>query len=273
MQKETKTLPSGTENRQIVRFQSLLSTEELDAVAREEPLEIFLDGMAYAITMRLPGEDKALAIGFCLTEGIIQKKEDIKDIHSCPHDQHKILLTLSQQRKMTGTGKQRFGSFLSRSSCGVCGRERLSDVYDAPGIKTVTPVNPLRIAAMKEHLESCKIVFSYTGATHMAALFTYSNECLGFAEDVGRHNALDKAIGKALLRAEPDRAYAAVVSSRLSFEMVQKAVAAKVEMLCGVSAPTTLAIDYAKEKNITLIGFLRPGRMNIYSGFERIIQE
>lgn len=254
----------------VLRLRDGRVAEEDDDLAVEEPLEIVIDDATYAVTMRLPGDDAALAAGFCLSEGIVARASDIAAIEACPTDPGRIHLRTRTDPDRPGPGRERRG-FLSKSSCGLCGKEKLADIHaDIRPVAGWTPLDADQVLARKADFEARKLVFPRTGSTHSAALYARSGQCLGFAEDVGRHNALDKAVGQALLADTLGAAHLALVSSRLSFEMVQKAAAAGLEILAGVSAATTLAAHFAEQWNVTLVGFLRRGRMNVYARPDRI---
>lgn len=261
---------SGVAALPVLRLQDGRVAAEEDDLAVEEPLEIVIDDAAYAVTMRLPGDDAALAAGFCLSEGVIAGAGDIASIEPCPTDPGRIHVRTRPNPAWTAARPERRG-FLSRSSCGLCGKEKLADIHaDIRPVAGWTPLDADAVLARKADFEARKLVFPRTGATHSAALYGRDGRCLGFAEDVGRHNALDKAVGQALLAGALSAAHLALVSSRLSFEMVQKAAAAGIEILAGVSAATTLAAHFAESWNMTLVGFLRRGRMNVYARPGRI---
>ena len=261
-------LPAGVAALPIVRLREGRVAEEDDDLAVEEPLEIVVDDATYAVTMRLPGDDVALAAGFCLSEGIIARAGDIASIESCPADPGRIHV---RTRKDVSRVQPERRGFLSKSSCGLCGKEKLADIHaDIRPVAGLAALDAEAVLARKADFEARKQVFPRTGSTHSAALYDRFGECLGFAEDVGRHNALDKAVGAALLARTLGVAHLALVSSRLSFEMVQKAAAAGIQILAGVSAATTLAAAFADRWNVTLVGFLRRGRMNVYAHPERI---
>lgn len=264
--------PSGPiVKRTIVKYlNDELLGEVVDDMAREEPLEIFVDGTPYAITMRLPGDDINLVTGFCLTEGLIDSAADLKSLEHCQNEMGEGRVLVALNRRVEGL-RDRKGSYVSKSSCGVCGKQQLDEIYGHVPVVTSERVMGLKkVLGLKASFEARKDIFPIVGSTHSAAVFDHGGGMIAFAEDIGRHNALDKAIG-ALVRGNlQQRAYIAILSSRLSFEMVQKAAAAGIEVLAGVSAATTLAARFAEEKGITLIGFLRRNRMNIYTHPRRI---
>ena len=255
------------------------STE--DSVAIEEPLEIRLgyedagqrQTRSVSITMRTPGDDEDLATGFLFTESIIQSPDDIAIIKPCTGD-NTIRVELEDGVDVDLDRLQRH--FYTSSSCGVCGKSSL-DALRATGLEPMTAIpaqfsrdvlvdTPGRLRAMQE-------TFTETGGLHAAAAFGSDGELLVVREDVGRHNAVDKVIG-ALLRASrlPARDLGLMVSGRASFELMQKATVAGMPLLAAVSAPSSLAVELAREFNVTLVGFLRGDTFNVYAGEERIAE-
>jgi FdhD protein len=266
-----RTVQPGISSRPIVKFLDEGLAPVPDDMIVEEPLEIIIGGLPYAVTMRMPGDDIHLGAGFCLSEGLVRGPKEFTSITPCGHDPNKLTIELSIRSAADHPALERGGDFLSRSSCGLCGRDRLDEIFtDMPPVTARTAVSASMIQRWKADFETRKVIFPLTGGAHSAAIYGLDGVCLGFAEDVGRHNALDKAAGQVLLSGSQDKAYLALVSSRLSFEMVQKAAALGVQILAGVSAGTTLAAEYAQAMGLTLIGFLRRGRMNVYTLPERI---
>ncbi len=262
---------SGISSKPIHKVQGERFFAVDDDMVVEEPLEIIIGGLPYAVTMRLPGDDIHLGAGFCLSEGLVSGPGELTAIELCAHDPNKLSIELAPTPQSRTLSRDRGSEFLSRSSCGLCGRDRLDELFtDIPPVTGNTEVSAAEILRWKADFETRKEIFPLTGGAHSAAVYDQHGGCLGFAEDVGRHNALDKAAGRVLLGGNRDRAYLALVSSRLSFEMVQKAAALGVQVLAGVSAATTLAAEYAASCNLTLIGFLRRGRMNIYTRPDRV---
>lgn len=254
-----------------------------DDVVVEEPLEIVIDDFPYAITMRMPGDDLNLVRGFLFTEGVLGHGLEAVSIAHCNGAQghNRVLVSLRSNGRPRGGFFQQRNEFLSKSSCGVCGKSAIEEIFiDIPPVAPRDNFAFRDVLALKDVFEARKSVFPLAGSTHSAALFDRKRRLLAFAEDVGRHNALDKAIG-AVLGARganmncpsesDDGAAVALVSSRLSFEMVQKAGRLGVQLLAGVSAPTMLAIRFAEELGITLIGFLRRNRMNVYTHLMRMV--
>jgi len=255
--------------------------EAEDQVAVEEPLEIQL---AYssaigrmqkniAVTMRTPGNDEELAAGFLFTEGIIPNKAAIKEIKNSVADDNKVLVTLQEDILPALNNADR--NFYSTSSCGICGKASIDAIRTFSLYKNETDdirINAGSLYGLQDALRMQQDVFEHTGGIHACALFSTEGKFMLLREDVGRHNALDKVIGNALLEAElPLNNCILLLSGRASFELLQKASMAGIKVVAAVGAPSSLAVELAKEAGITLIGFLRNDRFNIYSGKQRII--
>jgi FdhD protein len=252
----------------------------LDYLTTEEPLEIRLAPFqkTIAITMRTPGADFELAAGFLYAEGVISCKEDIQRIGYCVDE-----LVDGEQRYNIVNVELRHGlipelqplerHFYTNSACGVCGKASLEALHlrGCSVISSDLTVTPEIIYSLPDKLRAAQGIFSATGGLHAAATFNAQGQLLNLCEDIGRHNALDKLIGSAFLSDElPLNNHIVLVSGRSSFEILQKSTIAGVPIVCSVSAPSTLAVSVAKEFGITLIGFLRKERFNIYSGMQRI---
>jgi FdhD protein len=254
-----------------------LTAPETDTVATEEPLEIRVAGRSLAVVMRTPGHDRELAAGFLLTEGVIRHADVILDILPC-RDQAggasgnviDCVLAPSVHVDFDRLTRHVFSS----SSCGVCGKVTLDAVLQAfPPVAPGPAFVPARLAVLPDRLRAAQPVFATTGGLHGCALFTAAGELELVREDVGRHNALDKVLGQALLdRRLPLTAHGLLLSGRISFELVQKALAAGVPLVAGIGAPSSLAITCAERGGITLIGFLRADRMNVYTHAGRLDQ-
>ena len=245
-------------------------------LAVEELLEIYIDDIPYAVTMRSPGDDLNLAAGFCFSEGIVDSWSDFLSIEHCPSagNQSRVLIRLKQARSSNAEPGSSNKPYVSKSSCGLCGKERSSDVFvDLRPVPAQDRIYLSDIWLLKSAYDHKQELFKITGATHSASIFDRGQNVLAFAEDIGRHNALDKAIGRLLREDKLQDAYLAIVSSRLSFEMVQKAGRAGLQIISGLSAPTSMAVSMAEELNITLIGFLRDKSLTIYTHPERIITD
>ena len=250
-----------------------------DLAAAEEPLEIRLHGRRYAVIMRTPGADRALAAGFLLSERVIHSGDDIGAVEHCRHpdrrEAHHVVDVF-----LTGAAAARAAEavdgvrhLVANSACGVCGRATIDDLRrDLEPIAGAAAIDLDLVRSLTPRLRATQAAFDETGGLHGAAIFAASGELLTSAEDVGRHNAVDKTIGQLLLAdASPTEPPAAlVVSGRVAFEIVQKAWLARIPVLVAVSAPTTLAIDLAREAGITLIGFARGDSLNIYTHEARI---
>jgi FdhD protein len=254
-----------------------------DLLAAEEPLGIRVDGTALTMTMRTPGDDVELAAGFLVGEAIVRGRDDIAamkvcDGTTCGHLDHTadeigniVDIALAPGAEVTLSTRR---TFMTTSACGVCGKTSINDICvlpRAPLAADVTVFSPAMIAALPDRLREAQRVFASTGGLHAAGLFGADGELLAVREDVGRHNAVDKIVGWAVLNDKlPLSGCALLVSGRASFELVQKAVLAGVPLLAAVSAPSSLAADLAAEAGLTLIGFLRGSSMNVYTGAHRV---
>lgn len=270
----------ATRRQTLLRMQGSGSGEVEDTLAVEEALQIVVDGATYAITMRMPGDDLDLVTGFCLTEGVVGSPEELACVELALDSRggECVLVTLSADH---GEAKRPSGArgaqgpslvHLRRSSCGICGSVLLEEVLrDVPPVLSRLRLGASRLLICKELLEGSQWVFHETGATHGVAIFDGQCQLLSLAEDVGRHNALDKAIGAVARAGRLADARLALVSSRLSFEMVQKAATVGIELLAGFSGATTLAVSLARQQGMTLVGFLGTGHMNLYAHPQRVV--
>ena len=214
-------------------------TAEYD-LAVEELLEIYIDESPYAITMRLPGDDINLVAGFCFTEGIIESREDLESIKHCEvvPGERRVLVTLNRKGPAFSGGRRERPEYVSRSSCGVCGKSCADEIYgDMKPVEGFHRISPNDLLTLRGLFESMPAVFPLTGATHSASIFDFEKRLLAFSEDIGRHNAFDKAIGSLLREGKTGEAFLAIVSSRLSFEMVQKAGGAGCRSSCRFVRP------------------------------------
>lgn len=247
-----------------------------DDLTVEEGLEIVIDDVPYAMTMRMPGEDRDLALGFCFTEGLICGPEEVEGMEHCAGSmgEGRIFVRLARGGRDRAERLARQRGQVSKSSCGLCGKGSLAEVHaDIAPVSRTTPFTARALWDLREKVLGLQEVFALTGSTHSAAVADVSGEVLAFAEDIGRHNALDKAIGKTLRLGLRERAHTVLVSSRLSYEMVLKAGMLGAEVLAGQSAPTSLAVDLGGELGMTVIGFLERARMNVYTRPERVLHE
>ena len=257
--------------------------EHADHLATEEPLEIRLlaggERATVAVTMRTPGADFALAAGFLFGEGVIARREEIRRITYCVDpgvdaEQRYNIVNVELRAETLPALATLDRHFLTTSACGVCGKASL-DALRLQGQTAVPPgptLDAALITSLPEQLRAAQGLFDKTGGLHAAGLFDATGNLLAAREDVGRHNALDKLVGWALMEGRlPLYEHIVLVSGRVSFELVQKCLAAGVPVACAISAPSSLAVSLAAEFDMTLIGFLRGDRFNIYTGRERIV--
>lgn len=244
-----------------------------DFVACEEPLEIRVAGRSVAVTMRTPGHDRELAAGFLLSEGIIRHREDIVQILHCraaaaPDNTLNVFLSSSLKLDFARLTRHVFAS----SSCGLCGKASIESVHQHfPPVTSDVTVKAATLSRLPSRMRRAQKAFSQTGGLHAAAMFDARGRLLVVREDVGRHNAVDKVLGYGLLEGKlPFDSHVLLVSGRASFEILQKALSARVPIVCAVSAPSSLAVDFGNASGQTLVGFLRDGGMNVYSFPERV---
>lgn len=267
----------GVARKRVLRVQDGAARPRMDSLAAEEPMEIRVNGDAVSVTMRTPGHDFELALGFCLTEGIATEPSDVATIRYCagqpgPYtgDFNVVEVALRSPEPIAESLRRHV---YTTSSCGVCGtasidavRKQIPDVsQDALRVTAAT------LAGLPDSLRDAQRVFRRTGGLHAAALFTADGELVCVREDVGRHNAVDKVIGWAATEKRlPLAGHILMVSGRVAFEIAQKALVAGVPLVAAVSAPSTLAVDLAEEAGMTLVGFLRGETMNVYAGAHRL---
>lgn len=255
-------------------------TSRPDIVAVEEPLEIQLASptatnsaaKSISVTMRTPGDDVELALGFLYTEGIVHSADDIASANTVGEDQNTVRVELKPEVEFDLGSLQRH--FYTTSSCGVCGKASV-DALRVSGLQALPEDGPTlarsTIVSMPDTAREKQPLFAETGGLHAAALFDRNGEIIVLREDVGRHNAVDKVVGWLLLQGKlPAHDYSLLVSGRTSFELVQKALVARIPLLAAVGAPSSLAVELASEFHMTLIGFLRGKNFNIYAGPQRI---
>ena len=261
---------------EIVKYRAdELPSAQADEVAVEEPLEIRVEGHSVAVVMRTPGHDRELAAGFALTEGIVREGSEIFEITSCltneKSTENVVNISLTDPARFDTTKLSRH--IFTSSSCGICGKATIAAaMQQLPPIESAPTIAASTLLQLSEKLSAAQETFQRTGGLHACALFDAKGELLLLREDVGRHNALDKLIGHQLLAQQlPLNNCILLLSGRVSFEMTQKALAAGIAIIAAISAPTSLAVEFARANNQTLIGFLRGATMNIYAGEERVI--
>ncbi|MEV6342015.1 formate dehydrogenase accessory sulfurtransferase FdhD [Actinoplanes sp. NPDC051851] len=270
----------STTRRPVVRIDLGASTtlrRRPDELAAEEPLEIRIRKQPLAVTMRTPGHDIDLAMGFLLSEGVIRTAEDVTTAQLCagtdtPNTYNVVDVVLDPLVPPPVTDPSR--NFYTTSSCGVCGKASIDAIrtrsrFDVAADPLSVPARAL--AELPGRLRTAQRAFDRTGGLHAAGLFTAVGELLVLREDVGRHNAVDKVLGWALREGRlPLAGHVLMVSGRASFELTQKAWMAGLPLLAAVSAPSTLAVELAEEAGMTLVGFLRGETMNVYAGAQRV---
>ncbi len=262
---------------QVTKWENGQVRSSSDALAAEEPLQILACGDPLVVTMRTPGHDRELAAGFLWTEGLIESSDQILGFRDRESIDCQAGNTIDVELR-NGVSKpdnpQR--NFLSNSSCGLCGKTSIDDVRTR-GLRSLGSgfaVEAEMLCSLPEKLRARQSVFERTGGLHAAALFNAKGELVALREDIGRHNAVDKVVGWALLEGMiPLSSHVLLVSGRGGFEIIQKAIAAGVPIVASVSAPSSLAVQLARELNLTLIGFLRGRRFVVYSGQERCMME
>ena len=280
MSKSTR--PGVMSSMQVVRVREGRARETIDDVATEEPLEIRIIAAgrttSVAVTMRTPGNDFELAAGFLFSEGIIASRDAVRTITYCvdPHidvQQQYNIVNVALDLPALPNLERLERHFTINSSCGVCGKasiDALTTRADPLGDQMRIPLRT--IEHLPASMQKAQRVFASTGGLHACALFDADGKLLALREDVGRHNAFDKIVGWALLENRiPLERHIALVSGRASFELVQKAVLARIPIVCAVSAPSSLAVEVATEFGLTLVGFVREARANVYAGRQRIV--
>jgi FdhD protein len=278
---------AALKNVQVVRMRPGQRADDSDRAASEEPLEVRLHGKPFAVIMRTPGADRELAAGFLLAERVIKSADDLGTIEHCRDvvraagdgDAEGIRNTVNVT--LAGRSRENLDRLLEtrrqttmNSSCGMCGRLTIESLQaDAAPVADGGRVSCATISSLPDRLREAQAVFDVTGGLHAAGLFSFDGDLVAMAEDVGRHNAVDKVVGRMLLlEALPLSRQLLFVSGRTSFEIVQKALLAGIPIVASVSAPSSLAVDLAANAGITLIGFVRGDGFNIYARADRVEQ-
>jgi len=260
----------------LFQIRKIIADEVLDVedcVAVEEPLQITVDGVPLAVVMRTVGDDEELVMGFLITEGIVGSTGDVMRVDTEQKKNHALVFLADDVQVDLGRLKR---NLYSASSCGICGKASMDEVFSCLEGKRSLAENSLKVsrsdlAGFPDTLKQSQDVFEQTGGLHAAGLFDAGGNLLILREDVGRHNAIDKVVGAALLKGIELGQTVLQLSGRVSFEVVQKALMSGVPIVSAISAPTSLAVDFAKEGQMTLVGFMRGERMNVYSGAERLV--
>ena len=257
---------------ELLRWESETLRQIDDELAEEEPLEIRVRGRAISVTMRTPGHDAELAAGFLLTEGIIHGPQDVLRMEHCGRNEEQNVLNVLLAPEVPVDFERLTRHVFASSSCGLCGKATIESIQrQFPPIRSDLLVDPELLASLPQKMRAAQETFDRTGGLHAAALFDSDGQMIVLREDVGRHNAVDKVVGHCLLHGTfPMDRHILLVSGRSSFEIMQKALAARVPLLAAVSAPSSLAASFAQQSGQTLIGFLRDRRMNIYANAQRI---
>jgi FdhD protein len=250
--------------------------EASDWVVVEEPLEIRIDGESLAVIMRTPGHDLELAAGFCLTEGVVRSIDAIGTIRQCgtENDEKQNVVEVSLAPGVTFDHQRLRRNLMSSAACGLCGKASIEALAThASPLVTDLRVSREVLESLPDRLLAAQESFGRTGALHASGLFAADGRLRVCREDVGRHNAVDKVVGRSALDGSPTDDAILMVSGRTSFEILQKAAVARIPVVCAISGPTTLAIETARAFNITLVNFLRGSGMNVASSPERIAEK
>ncbi len=253
--------------------------ERPDTLVTEEPMEIRVHGPGQApvpltVTMRTPGNDFELAAGLCFAEGILDGPEGLASVAYClagDGPQEYNVVTVALRHRFDPQGHERH--FASTASCGLCGKVTLDQLAETcVPIPDGPPVASALLASLPEKLRAAQTVFASTGGLHAAAVFDFDGNLMTLREDVGRHNALDKVVGRAVLEGQvPLLDRVLLVSGRVGYELVQKAARAQIPILCAISAPSSLAVEAAARFGVTIVGFLRDARANVYTHPQRVV--
>jgi FdhD protein len=256
-------MPKSSLACEIIRWSERKESPIKDIIAVEEPLQVVVDGRPLAVLMRTPGDDEILVIGFLLTEGIIETISQVRSIDLEARSNHAMVF-LSDDHECDWERLTRH--LFSASSCGLCGKATVDAILQShPPIGQKPEFDPVVIQSAPDTMRGAQSNFESTGGIHASGIFSQDGKLLILREDIGRHNALDKVIGEGLIKGIDFTHCFLLVSGRISFELMQKAIAARIPLVAGISAPSSLAVSFAKTSNQTLIGFLRPPHMNYYT--------
>jgi FdhD protein len=265
-----------TESRYVLRWEEgRASRRAKDELASEEPLEVQVDTQPVVVTMRTPGHDEELAAGFLLTEGLIRSRKDVLNIVPYVRNSSGNVLDVFLAPGVTVDFAQLKRHVYASSSCGLCGKATIESVHrHFKKLKTKLAVPVRTLLRLPERMRVAQPTFKLTGGLHAAAIFNARGRLIVLREDVGRHNAVDKVLGFGLLQGLlPFDRHVLMVSGRASFEIMQKALAARIPIVAAVSAPSSLAVQFAVESGQTLVGFVRGDRLNVYARPERIVMD
>ena len=264
---------SGVSQRPVRRFEQGVPVQECrDELAVEEPLEIRVRGRSVSITMRTPGRDDELAAGFLLTEGVVRAPADLLRVEPCASDEQENVLNVTLAPEVHVDFGRLTRHVFTSSSCGLCGTTTIEATRRQFGsVDSDVVVTAATMLGLGETLRASQPAFDRTGGLHAAGIFDASGSLVVSREDVGRHNAVDKVLGYGLLHdLLPFDRHILLVSGRASFEIMLKALAGRLPIVAAVSAPSSLAAEFAEESGQTFVGFLRTGRMNVYAGVQRV---
>jgi FdhD protein len=239
----------------------------------EEPLLIRIEGQPYSVVMRTPGEEISHVAGFCLAEGLVEEVEDFATIGFCEQmDPNVVTVTLQSERRKQVADLLKRRGFISQTSCGICGKEMIKDIcQNLIPVTDETRINISQAVECVGQLDGHQKFYKKTRGSHAAVLFDSQLDVMAFAEDVGRHNALDKTIGKVFMGGNLAKARLAVLSSRISYELIQKAARARLPILVSVSRPTALAVQLGQSLNMTLACIEKESGLLVFCGKERLI--
>ncbi|HEX5221317.1 MAG TPA: formate dehydrogenase accessory sulfurtransferase FdhD [Verrucomicrobiae bacterium] len=267
-------LQSTTAATSVLKLSAGNTTEQTDLLAVEEPLEIRVRGRSIAVTMRTPGDDRELVAGFLFSEGVIRERRHLADIAPCraspqPGNSLDVFLRSGMEVDFAQLTRHVFAT----SSCGLCGKASIDAVKQRfPPITSSLSVSARTLLHLPDRMRRAQKAFAQTGGLHAAAIFDAKGKLIVLREDIGRHNAVDKVVGWGFLENKLQfDSHLLLVSGRASFEILQKALAARIPIVCAVSAPSSLAVRFAHESSQTLVGFLRGESMNVYTHRERVV--